>query len=151
VQGDPYRWAQVTLEDYTATDGGELAEPRIPLEAAQSASSPWSIIQSASDGVGLAGLPVVPAGEQMSFSNGPSLDGGEATATITGGDAGGTVQIFAVSGDQILAEWGAELEAGDAIDVSFDVGQAEPATITLAASLVTEDGSVQAVAAPVSP
>lgn len=151
VQGDPYRWAQVTLEDYTATDGGELAEPRIPLEAAQSASSPWSIIQSASDGVGLAGLPVVPAGEQMSFSNGPSLDGGEATATITGGDAGGTVQIFAVSGDQILAEWGAELEAGDAIDVSFDVGQADPATITLAASLVTEDGSVQAVAAPVSP
>lgn len=151
VQGDPYRWGHVTLEGYSATDGGELEEPQIPTEAAQSGNSPWSIIQSANDGVGLAGQPVVSESGQMSLTEGPTVADGVLTATISGGDAHGTVHVFAVSDNMVLAEQTGSLEAGGTIDVSLEVGDVDPASITLAASFVTEDGHVQAVAAPVAP
>ncbi len=151
VQGDPYRWGHVTLEGYTATDGGELDEPRIPLEAAQSANSPWSIIQSANDGVGLAGLPVVSDAAAMHVTEGPTVVDGVLTATISSGDASGTVHVFAVQDTTVLAEQSEALTAGSTIGVSRDVGEPDPASITFAASLVTDDEHVQAVAAPDAP
>ncbi|MDQ3525963.1 MAG: hypothetical protein M3451_13060, partial [Chloroflexota bacterium] len=114
-------------------------------------SSPWSIIQSANDGVGLAGLPVVSDAGGMSVSEGPAVADGVLTATISGGDAGGDVHVFGVSGTEVLAEQVETLEAGGTVEVSLEVGDADPASITFAASLVTDDGNAQAVAAPVSP
>ena len=151
VQGDPYRWGHVNLIGYTATDGGELEAPQMPLEATQSSNSPWSIIQSARDGVGLAGQPKVSESGQVTLTDGPNVSDGVLTATISGGDTGGTVHVFAVSDTTVLAEQTETLEAGGTLDVSLEVGDADPESITLAASFVTDDGHVQAVAAPVAP
>src|SRR5665811_1499880 len=151
VQGDPYRWGHVTLEGYPATDGGELEAPQMPLESAQSADSPWSIIQLANEGAGLAGQPVVGETGEISVTEGPTVSDGQLTATITAGDASGTVHVFAVSDNAVLADQSEAIDAGGTIDVSLDVGDADPASIIVATSFVTDDGQVQALASPVTP
>src|SRR5699024_6492679 len=94
VQGDPYRWGHVNLVGYTATDGGELESPQMPLAAAQTADSPWSIIQLARDNVGLAGQPTVTDANQVEVVDGPTVTDGTLSATVEAGDAGGRLHAF---------------------------------------------------------
>src|SRR5690606_10815458 len=118
VQGDPYRWGHVHLEGYTASGEGELEPPQMPLEAARSVDSPWSILQSAEDGVPLAGAPAVSEAEAVQVSDGPTVEGGTLTATVQAGDAGGQIHAFALDqdgnalGDQVLT-----IEAGGTADI----------------------------------
>jgi len=150
VQGDPYRWGHVHLEGYTASGEGELEPPQMPLEAARSVDSPWSILQSAEDGVPLAGAPAVSEAEAVQVSDGPTVEGGTLTATVQAGDAGGQIHAFALDqdgnalGDQVLT-----IEAGGTADINIEVGEAD--SVTFALSFLSEAGSVQAIADQVTP
>ncbi|MFC7489490.1 MULTISPECIES: sugar-binding protein [unclassified Knoellia] len=59
VQGDPYRWGDVSLEGYVPPAGRPTtpADPVIPTEALQSVDSPQSIEQAVRTNVALAGRP----------------------------------------------------------------------------------------------
>ncbi len=145
VQGDPYRWGHVNLDGYTATDGGELQAPQMPLDAAHSVESPMSIVQSASDGVPLSGAPAVTDANAISLSSGPTLDGGTLAATVQAGDASGTVRAYALADDgSVVGEQELAVEAGGTGEISIDVG--DTGVATLAVSFQTDDGAVQAVA-----
>ena len=67
------------------------------------------------------------------------------------GDAGGRVHAYAIGPDGPIADQEFEIEAGDTAEVSIDIGDADPATVTLAYSFLTEDGAVDDVAAPIAP
>lgn len=151
VQGDPYRWGHVNLEGFTATDGGEVEAPQMPLDATQSVDSPWSIIQSAQDGVPLGGGPSVDSASAVSVVSGPSIEDGTLTATVEAGEAGGTLHAFAVSENEVLGDQVVTIEAGDIVDVTVEVGDADPTEVTFALSFETDDGAVQAVSATVNP
>ena len=59
VQGDPYRWGDVSLEGYVPPAGRPTtpADPVIPTEALQSVDSPQSVEQAVRTNVALAGRP----------------------------------------------------------------------------------------------
>ncbi|MFC7487819.1 sugar-binding protein [Knoellia sp. CPCC 206453] len=59
VQGDPYRWGDVSLDGYVPPAGRPTtpAAPVIPTEALQSVDSPQSIVQAVRTNVALAGRP----------------------------------------------------------------------------------------------
>lgn len=65
VQGDPYRWGDVSLEGYEppADRPTTPADPVIPTEALQSVDSPQSIQQAVRTNVALAGRPSSVIGE----------------------------------------------------------------------------------------
>lgn len=149
VQGDPYRWGHVNLTGYTLSDGGEVEPPQMPLEVAESVDSPQSIVQSAGDGVPLGGNAAAPEGSRVSVSEGPDVTDGTLTATLRAGDAGGTVHAYAIGPDGAIADQVIELEAGETAEVSIDIGDADPASLQLAYSFLTEDGAVDAVVTPV--
>jgi LmbE family N-acetylglucosaminyl deacetylase len=151
VQGDPYRWGHVNLDGYTATDGGEVEPPQMPLDVAESVNSPWSIIQAAEDGVGLGGNPVVGEASKVTVTSGPAVEEGTLTATVQAGDTGGEIHAFAVSDGTVLGDQAVTIEAGATADISIDVGDADPASVTLALSFQTEDGASQAVTAEAQP
>ena len=151
VQGDPYRWGHVNLIDYTLSDGGEVEPPKMPLDAADSVDSPQSIVQSAGDGVPLAGGPAVPDGSEVTIADGPSAADATLTATLQAGDAGGRVHAFAIGPDGPIGDQVVDVAAGETVDVSIDIGNADPASVTLAFSFETDDGAVDAVAEPVQP
>jgi LmbE family N-acetylglucosaminyl deacetylase len=152
VQGDPYRWGHVRLEGYTATDGGEVDAPQMPLDVAESVDSPWSIIQAAGDGVPLGGAPAVPESGEVSLAAGPTAGDGTLTATLQAGDTGGAVHAFAVDGTgAVLGEQEVTVDAGATVEIAIDVGDADPAGITFAASFQTDEGAVQAIAETVQP
>lgn len=151
VQGDPYRWGHVHLVDFTLSDGGEVQPPQMPLEAAQSVDSPQSIVQSAGDGVPLAGNPAVPEGSEVTIADGPAVADGTLTATLQAGEASGRVHAFAIGPDGAIGDQEVEIAAGETADLSIDIGDADSASVILAYSFETDDGAVDAVAAPVQP
>lgn len=59
VQGDPYRWGDVTLDGYVPPAGRPTtpADPVMPTEALQSVDSPQSVEQAVRTNVALAGRP----------------------------------------------------------------------------------------------
>lgn len=59
VQGDPYRWGDVTLDGYVPPQGRPTtpADPVMPTEALQSVDSPLSVEQAVRTNVALAGRP----------------------------------------------------------------------------------------------
>jgi len=95
VQGDPYRWGKTRFEGYTPpTDAQTTPDaPKMPLDAAHSVDSPQSIMQSAMDGVGLAGMPSVPQAEGLVITSNPVVDGAKVDFSFTAQSAG-TVTIF---------------------------------------------------------
>lgn len=123
----------------------------MPLDATQSVDSPWSIIQSAQDGVPLGGGPSVDSASAVSVISGPSIEDGTLTATVEAGEAGGALHAFAVSENEVLGDQVVTIEAGDIVDVTVEVGDADPTEVTFALSFETDDGAVQAVSATVSP
>src|SRR5699024_5472110 len=138
----PYRWGHVNLIDYTLSDGGEVQPPQMPLDAAQSVDSPQSIVQSAGDGVPLGGNPAVPDGSRVSVAEGPIVTDGTLTATLQAGDAGGRIHAFAIGPDGAVGNQEVEIEAGGSADVSIDIDDADPSSLTLVYSFLTEDGAV---------
>jgi LmbE family N-acetylglucosaminyl deacetylase len=151
VQGDPYRWGHVNLIGYTLSDGGEVEPPKMPLDAAHSVDSPQSILQSAGDGVPLGGNPAVSEGSRVTVAEGPAIADGTLTASLQAGDTGGSVHAFAIGPDGAIGDQQMDIEAGGTADISIEVGDVDPASLTLAYSFQTEDGAVDAVAAPAQP
>lgn len=95
VQGDPYRWGKTRFEGYTPPADARTTPdaPKMPLDATHSIDSPQSIMQSAMDGVGLAGTPSIPASEGLLFVSPPKVEGDKVSVSFTAKSAG-TVTIF---------------------------------------------------------
>jgi len=165
VQGDPYRWGTITLEGFEgvatpaaaspAADGatpvtGEpvVDAPVMPLDVAQSAQSPQSIAQSAADGVPLAGLSPVAAGDGLTFQRLPTLAGGNLVVSFEAA-SNGTARYYLVDG-------GGTVIANGEVDVSIgateltESGGTAGGDVTLLVSFVTDSGQVQALSLPVS-
>jgi LmbE family N-acetylglucosaminyl deacetylase len=75
VQGDPYRWGHARLNGYQAPPDRPTTprEPIFPREVARSVLSPQSILQSAEDGVPLAGQPAASPRDRAFFVGRPVL------------------------------------------------------------------------------
>lgn len=151
VQGDPYRWGHVNLDGYTGEAGGELAPPLMPLEAMQSADSPWSIIQAANNGVGLAGGSMVSQSGQVTLVEGPTLEGTTITASVQSADTGGDVHAFVVADNVVLGDEVVVLGPGETAELTLDLEEVPASEVTFAMSFTSEDGATQAVTAPVEP
>lgn len=151
VQGDPYRWGHVNLLGYPEANGAEPEEPQMPLEAAQSVNSPWSIIQAARDGVPPGGSPAVLQGSEVTVTSGPTVQDGVLTATVEAGEAGGSVHAFVVSDGEVLGDQTVDIEGGQTVDLSIDIGDTDPASMTFAMSFESNGDRVQPIATPVEP
>jgi hypothetical protein len=148
VQGDPYRWGKATFDGYTPPADARTTpdEPVIPTEAAQSISSPRSILQSTQDGVSLAGKPGVSAENELSLIGEPTLEGGNVTFTLRAGATTGTVYVFAWDGEAALASSTAWALEESEVTYRLDVGETTSGTILV--GYETDDGAVQALAIP---
>ncbi|CAM4056544.1 sugar-binding protein [Helcobacillus massiliensis] len=94
VQADPYRWGVLTLPGLPNGESNPV-EPIIPRTAAQSTLSPTSIIQSATDGVPLAGRPPLPAGTiALTNLTGAGRDRATVELTVSEAGAGGELRLF---------------------------------------------------------
>lgn len=157
VQGDPYRWGRIVLEGFGGDNATPVAvaspvaepvvaAPIMPLEAAQSAQSPQSIAQSATDGVPLAGLPEVESGGGFVFTRQPTLIGDtlyvSAEATTSG-----TARFYIVDDEwTIVSEGEIDVDSGA---LEFQAGGiVADGPTRLLVSFVTDDGRVQAFAFP---
>ncbi|MEJ7837611.1 MAG: sugar-binding protein [Thermomicrobiales bacterium] len=148
VQGDPYRWGKATFEGFTpAADARTTTdEPVIPLLAAQSANSPQSILQSAEDGVTLAGKPAVSDENALSIVGDPVFEEGLVTVTIATGAVTGDINVFLWDGTAVLASttaWGLD---GSEVTFRLDAGEATSGTILI--GYESDEGQVQAMALP---
>ena len=124
VQGDPYRWGLTLLEGYTppADRPREPGEPRMPLEATRSVTSPQSILQSARDGVALAGNPAVPPAQSVAIVAGPTVTGDNVSADLRAkGD--GTAYVFVWNGVEAVARQEVALTAGQTQTVNLPLGE----------------------------
>ena len=103
----PFRWGLATLPGYTPPAGRptEPKAPTIPTDVARSALSPQSILQSATNGVPLAGLPAVPRGQGASLDD-ARLAGDRVKAQLRT-SATGTAEVFAWDPDWAAAYAGA--------------------------------------------
>jgi LmbE family N-acetylglucosaminyl deacetylase len=160
VQGDPYRWGAIALADETGAtpqatpvaDGGTadvaVDEPVMPLDIALSTQSPFSIAQSAGDGVPLAGMPPVETGLGLAFSQAPTLADGSIDLAFEAG-TNGTVEAFVIDVDGIVvASQTIGVQSGVTDITIGDVSGS--GDLTLLVSFLTSDGRVQALSAPVS-
>ena len=155
VQGDPYRWGKIVFEGAdgatpvaaaaSASDGeAVLDEPVMPLEAAQSVNSPQSIRQSAADGVGLGGHPLIPDGEGVTVDSGSVED--DVVVLEMGMGSSGDLYIAYVVDGTVVQEVQDSFDAGE-VEMSLSyAGEGE-----LLISFLDEQGRVQAIAEPVSP
>ncbi len=146
VQGDPYRWGIIHFDGFTPPADARTVpeEPNMPLDAAQSANSPQSIRQSANDGVGLGGHPLVPAGEGVSVE-GVTVADGTLTIGMTAATAGDVYVAYVVDGT-VVQEVQQTVDAGDVEITLEDAGEGE-----LLISFVDGQGRVQAIDETVSP
>ncbi len=103
----PFRWGLATLPGYTppADRPTEPKAPTIPTDVARSALSPQSILQSATNGVPLAGLPAVPRRQGASLDD-ARLSGSRIKAELRT-SAKGTAEVFAWDPDWAAAYAGA--------------------------------------------
>jgi hypothetical protein len=160
VQGDPYRWGAIALADETGAtpqatpvaDGGTadvaVDEPVMPLDVALSTQSPFSIAQSASDGVPLAGMPPVETGLGLAFSQAPTLTDGSIDLAFEAG-TNGTAEAFVIDVDgTVVASQTIGVQSGVTDITIGDVSGS--GDLTLLVSFLTGDGRVQALSTPVS-
>lgn len=148
VQGDPYRWGQTTFEGYQPPAGARVEPdaPIMPLDVAQSTSSPQSIAQSASDGVGLAGRRSVGDDQVPQVVQGPILTGGNVSLQIDSG-TNGIAAVFLVSDEgQIVSNSTVEVVAGQAVDVTLPADGATSGIVYI--GFESEDARVGALAVP---
>ena len=162
VQGDPYRWGKTIYEDFGAAtpeaaspvapgatpEAAAVAEPVMPLDAAQSVDSPLSILQSANDGVPLGGHVPVADGEGLT-SQGATVEDGEASITFDAA-AEGAVHVFFWANGEVIADYKDNVSAG----ASRSYGVALPDGVTEGVALVSfvnADGQVQAIAESFGP
>jgi LmbE family N-acetylglucosaminyl deacetylase len=161
VQGDPYRWGQITLEGFggdaaspaagdatPVTGDAELEAPIMPLDVAQSTLSPQSIAQSAGDGVPLAGRTPVAEGEGLTFTEDPTLIGDELTLSFESGSDGVANYFLVDASGAVVSEGTSDVQAG-AAEAIFG-GIAGSGDLTLLVSFETTDGAVQALAFPLT-
>ncbi len=176
VQGDPYRWGQITLVDelpvvsaspeavgatpvaspvaVAATEDVVVSEdidaPIMPLDVAQSTRSPQSIAQSAWDGVGLGGRASVAEGEGLTFQGTPAISDGQLEISWASGSENGTMVVFVVDADgNILLQEEKEIEANNWYGASYGtVPETDEATLLV--SFETESGRVQAFSFPLT-
>lgn len=152
VQGDPYRWGKTIFAGYTPPADARTvpAAPKMPLDAAHSADSPQSILQSAEDGVGLAGQASVPDGQGITVSGAPAIDGDTVTLSVATGSAG-TVTLFDWQDGTFDANQATALDVTPGGDNSVKVPRVGDGTSgQILISFVSEDGDVQALAVPYS-
>jgi len=145
VQGDPYRWGKTIYDGYTPPADARTTPdaPVMPLEAAQSVDSPLSILQSAMDGVGLAGDAMIPEGEGLIIEE-TSTDDGEIGVRVTAQTAG-DIHLFQFVDGVVLDQQAQTLSAGESLDYAFPSEEGDEAYILI--SFVDEHGHVEAIAA----
>jgi LmbE family N-acetylglucosaminyl deacetylase len=148
VQGDPYRWGKATFDGYTPPADARTTpeEPVIPTDAAQSISSPSSILQSTQDGVSLAGKPAVSAENELTLIDEPTVDGGNVTFSLRSGPTTGNVNVFAWDGEAVLSSGSSWAIEDSEITYRLDVGETTSGAILV--GYETDDGAVQALAIP---
>ncbi len=150
VQGDPYRWGKTVFAGYTPPANARTTPdaPKMPLLAAKSVDSPQSIRQSAMDGVGLAGMPKVPAGEELVIEGTPEVDGPNVKLEMKSNGAG-TVTLFDASGGVFDATKSKTIDViagGDVTVLVPRTGDAPDGMVLV--SFQNEAGDVQALAIP---
>ncbi len=118
VQGDPYRWGDVTLAGYEPAS----EEPVLPGRVTQSEASPLSILQSARDGVPLSGSPS--AQNPVRIVSGPRLSDGAVSLELEA-PGGGEADVFVWNGKKAVADKTVTLERGRTREVRLIVGGAD--------------------------
>jgi LmbE family N-acetylglucosaminyl deacetylase len=123
VQGDPYRWGHATLPGYVPPAGRPTtpSDPIIPMTAALSVDSPQSILQSATDGVPLAGGPAAERGVKIVGK--PELKPSSVTLKLDAKEPG-TAHVFAWTGTASVAELVVPLEKGPPTKVTLPIDAA---------------------------
>jgi len=103
VQGDPYRWGHASLQGYTPPAGRSTtpATPVIPTDATRSVTAPQSIIQSAQDGVPLAGGPRAAAANSLRIVSGPTMSGNTLSVRVRATGTG-KANVFAWGSNRIV-------------------------------------------------
>ncbi|MDQ3656414.1 MAG: PIG-L family deacetylase [Chloroflexota bacterium] len=163
VQGDPYRWGEITLEGYGAdaaspaadgatpvSDTAEVDEPIMPLDVAQSTQSPQSIAQSAADGVPLAGRTPVAEGEGLTNVEATVDANGQLTLSYEAGSNGLANYFLVDLGGATIGSGMFEVTAGGPTETTLVTIAGDPADYNLLVSFENEAGAVQALALPVS-
>jgi hypothetical protein len=117
----------------------------MPLEAAQSVNSPQSIWQSANDGVGLGGHPLIPEGEGLTVDSISTADS-QHVVSLTAATNGDVYVAYVVDGAVVGVD-GGTLMAGEAMEFAFPDSGAGDILI----SFIDEQGRVQAIAESVAP
>ena len=154
VQADPSRWGRAPLEGYTppADRPTEPGEPVLPLTPTRSVESPQSIMQSAMDGVPLAGGPPAPA-DAIAIASDPTLSADGVSVELEA-EIAGTAHVYVWDGTKVVAEQTVELEAGQTqsveltpegtnIDAPSDGG-------SLLVAFETADGATASLAEPLT-
>ncbi len=102
VQGDPYRWGQVSLDGYQppADRSTTPADPVIPTEALASVNSPQSIAQAVRTNVALAGMPTSGA-RKFAWIDRASPTRGSLNVRLRVRDSG-TAHLFVVDSDGVV-------------------------------------------------
>ncbi|HWV23121.1 MAG TPA: sugar-binding protein, partial [Thermomicrobiales bacterium] len=112
VQGDPYRWGKTVYEGMEIAPDARTTpdEPVMPLDAAKSVDSPLSILQSAEDGVGLAGDPMIPEDEDILVDDFSVVDGEQEVRFTPQAD--GTVRVFSYVDGTVTGQYSDAVSAG---------------------------------------
>lgn len=127
VQSDPYRWGQATMTGYTPPAGRSTtaATAIVGHPNLDGTASPQTIAQSARNGVPIAGLEPVRAGDKITLSR-TRLRGNRLQTTITS-TGSGRANLFAYSGDtQQIPVWNTSCSPTD--DPAPDYGLSACAT-----------------------
>ncbi|NDU73172.1 hypothetical protein GWI34_11075 [Actinomadura sp. DSM 109109] len=84
VQGDPYRWGQVSLPGHTPPAGLPTTPPPpvMPTDATRSVNAPESILQAVRTGVPLAAGPAAPRSDTARIAGRPAVSGGSTTVRL---------------------------------------------------------------------
>ncbi|MGP9537228.1 sugar-binding protein [Brachybacterium sp. AOP43-C2-M15] len=144
VQADPFRWGVLELPELEAGPDAPV-EPRIPDTAARSVESPASILQAATDGVGLGGAPALAAGTVRLDR---VLRRRDEVSVQLRSTAAGTRRAYVWDGERIVGEAEAK-EIGavrETLRIPLADGVDAGAALWIAASLENEEGSAAGAA-----
>jgi len=156
VQADPNRWGRALMEDYTppADRPTEPGEPVLPLTPTRSVESPQSILQSAMDGVPLAGGRAAPA-DSITIASDPTVTADGVSVDLQAASAG-TAHVFVWDGTQLVSEQTVEMTAGQTQTVVLapdgtGTGVMVPSESgSLLVSFETADGGTASLAVPIT-
>ncbi|MDP9367915.1 MAG: PIG-L family deacetylase [Chloroflexota bacterium] len=151
VQGDPYRWGRVVMEGYMppADRPTQPAVPVVPLEPTRSVTSPQSILQSAMDGVPLAGDRAAPTGA-VTVASGPTLSGNTLSVDLQGASEG-TAHVFFWNGTAATAGQALPLTPAQTQTVTWQLDDASRAAAEQGSGMIlvgfeTGDGAKASMA-----